>query len=152
MGCADHHVPAVRTLPAGRSAAQVRLKSRCTARSPLENPQQEYTRRLVAEREHALTPLADGHASSGQPLLSMQKISTGYNGQRVVHDVSLQLPRGKTLAIIGESGSGKSTLMNLIGGLDSDFEGEIIYQGKNLRDYTKQELDRFHKKSIGFIT
>lgn len=38
--------------------------------------------------------------------------------------------------------------MNLIGGLDSDFEGEIIYQGKNLRDYTKQELDRFHKKAL----
>lgn len=41
--------------------------------------------------------------------------------------------------------------MNLIGGLDSDFEGEISYRGKNLRDYTAQELADYHKKSIGFI-
>ena len=65
--------------------------------------------------------------------------------------ISASFEEGELVSIVGESGSGKSTLMNLIGGLDSDFEGEIIYQGKNLRDYTKQELDRFHKKSIGFI-
>ena len=58
---------------------------------------------------------------------------------------------GELVAIVGESGSGKSTLMNLIGGLDSDFEGEILYKGKNLRDYTAKELADYHKKSIGFI-
>ena len=66
--------------------------------------------------------------------------------------ISASFEEGELVSIVGESGSGKSTLMNLIGGLDSDFEGEIIYQGKNLRDYTKQELDRFHKKSIGFTS
>ncbi len=65
--------------------------------------------------------------------------------------INASFEEGELVSIVGESGSGKSTLMNLIGGLDSDFEGEIIYQGKNLRDYTKQELDIFHKKSIGFI-
>jgi len=115
----------------------------------LENPQQEYTRRLVAEREHALTPLADGHASSGQPLLSMQKISTGYNGQRVVHDVSLQLPRGKTLAIIGESGSGKSTLARALVGLLPDTEGTTDFDGMSLsHNYQKRDKETLRRMQM----
>lgn len=115
----------------------------------LENPQQEYTRRLVAEREHALTPLAEGHASSGQPLLSMQKISTGYNGQRVVHDVSLQLPRGKTLAIIGESGSGKSTLARALVGLLPDTEGTTNFDGMSLsHNYQKRNKETLRRMQM----
>ena len=66
-------------------------------------------------------------------------------------NINATFSAGELVSIVGESGSGKSTLMNLIGGLDSDFEGEISYRGKNLRDYTAQELADYHKKSIGFI-
>ncbi|HBV48771.1 MAG TPA: ABC transporter ATP-binding protein, partial [Lactobacillus sp.] len=66
-------------------------------------------------------------------------------------NINATFSTGELVSIVGESGSGKSTLMNLIGGLDSDFEGEISYRGKNLRDYTAQELADYHKKSIGFI-
>lgn len=62
----------------------------------------------------------------------MRKLSTGYNGKRVVNDVSLQLPRGKTLAIIGESGSGKSTLARALVGLLPDTEGTVDFDGVSL--------------------
>ena len=65
--------------------------------------------------------------------------------------ISASFEAGELVAIVGESGSGKSTLMNAIGGLDSDFGGEIIYEGKNLRNFSTQELVDYHKKSIGFI-
>ena len=65
--------------------------------------------------------------------------------------ISASFEAGELVAIVGESGSGKSTLMNTIGGLDSDFGGQIIYEGKNLATYSKQELVDYHKKSIGFI-
>ena len=65
--------------------------------------------------------------------------------------ISASFEAGELVAIVGESGSGKSTLMNAIGGLDSDFCGEIIYEGKNLRNFSTQELVDYHKKSIGFI-
>lgn len=68
-----------------------------------------------------------------------------------LHNISASFDAGELVAIVGESGSGKSTLMNAIGGLDSDFEGEILYQGKNLADFSKQEVVNYHKKSIGFI-
>lgn len=65
--------------------------------------------------------------------------------------ISASFEAGELVAIVGESGSGKSTLMNTIGGLDSDFGGQIIYDGKNLATYSNQELVDYHKKSIGFI-
>lgn len=115
----------------------------------LENPQQDYTRRLVAEREHALTPLTGGHESSGQPLLTMKKLSTGYNGKRVVHDVSLQLPRGKTLAIIGESGSGKSTLARALVGLLPDTEGSVDFDGMALsHHYQKRNKETLRRMQM----
>ncbi|GHN61351.1 antimicrobial peptide ABC transporter ATP-binding and permease protein [Lactobacillus delbrueckii] len=65
--------------------------------------------------------------------------------------VNAKFVAGEMVAIVGESGSGKSTLMNTIGGLDSDFEGAILYEGKNLRDFSQKEMVNYHKKSIGFI-
>ena len=65
--------------------------------------------------------------------------------------VNAKFAAGEMVAIVGESGSGKSTLMNTIGCLDSDFEGAILYEGKNLRDFSQKEIVNYHKKSIGFI-
>ena len=65
--------------------------------------------------------------------------------------INAQFEAGEMVAIVGESGSGKSTLMNAIGGLDSDFTGEILYHGHNLAQFSQQELVDYHKKSIGFI-
>lgn len=49
------------------------------------------------------------------------------------------------MAIIGESGSGKSTLMNLIGGLDSKYNGELFVNGENIKKFKKRELDEYRK-------
>ena len=55
------------------------------------------------------------------------------------------------VSIIGESGSGKSTLMNLLGGLDSQFDGEILVDGENIGQFKEKEMVAFHKEKIGFI-
>lgn len=65
--------------------------------------------------------------------------------------VSVSFDRGELVSIIGESGSGKSTLMNLIGGLDLDFTGEINLNGKNIREFKEKELDLYRKNKVGFI-
>ena len=55
------------------------------------------------------------------------------NKQRfnALNNINISFEKGELVSIIGESGSGKSTLMNLIGGLDSFYEGEIIIDGKD---------------------
>lgn len=69
----------------------------------------------------------------------------------VLVDVNLSFDRGELVSVIGESGSGKSTLMNLIGGLDSSYSGEIYVDGMNIRELKKTDLDKYRKNKIGFV-
>ena len=66
-------------------------------------------------------------------------------------DVQLSFEKGELVSIIGESGSGKSTLMNLLGGLDSQFDGEILVDGENIGQFKEKEMVAYHKEKIGFI-
>ncbi|MCA9765418.1 MAG: ATP-binding cassette domain-containing protein [Carnobacterium sp.] len=66
-------------------------------------------------------------------------------------NVDLSFEKGELVSIIGESGSGKSTLMNLFGGLDSKFDGEILVEGKNIGNYTEKQMVQYHKEKIGFV-
>lgn len=78
------------------------------------------------------------------------KISGGETFQ-ALKDVNLSFEKGELVSIIGESGSGKSTLMNLIGGLDSDFQGEIVVDGDNIGEYSEKNLVQYHKEKVGFV-
>ncbi|EDP68962.1 Putative drug ABC exporter, ATP-binding and membrane-spanning/permease subunits [Carnobacterium sp. AT7] len=78
------------------------------------------------------------------------KISGGATFQ-ALKDINLSFEKGELVSIIGESGSGKSTLMNLMGGLDSDFQGEILVGGENIRDYSEKNLVEYHKEKVGFV-
>ncbi len=68
-----------------------------------------------------------------------------------LEDINLSFHEGELVSIVGESGSGKSTLMNVIGGLDSDYSGEIIVGGENIKKLSNRELDEYRKKKIGFV-
>ncbi len=66
-------------------------------------------------------------------------------------NINLSFKEGELVSIVGESGSGKSTLMNVIGGLDSDYSGEINVGGENIKNLSNRELDEYRKKKIGFV-
>ncbi|WP_283679390.1 ABC transporter ATP-binding protein/permease [Lentilactobacillus sp. Marseille-Q4993] len=69
----------------------------------------------------------------------------------VLKGIDLNLERGEFVSILGESGGGKSTLMNIIGGLDRKFSGEVLIDGKKL-DHTKEkQLDNYRRSTIGYI-
>ncbi|MEK6190514.1 MAG: ATP-binding cassette domain-containing protein [Carnobacterium alterfunditum] len=90
------------------------------------------------------------------PVMELKQVNKSYkvNGGetfQALKDVDLSFEKGELISIIGESGSGKSTLMNLIGGLDSDFQGEILVNGENIRDYSEKSLVQYHKEKVGFV-
>ena len=68
-----------------------------------------------------------------------------------LNNVNLHFHKSELVSVVGESGSGKSTLMNLIGGLDSNYFGEIFVDGKDIKKFKKKELDRYRKNKIGFV-
>ena len=65
--------------------------------------------------------------------------------------VSLAIPRGEIVSIIGPSGSGKSTLLNLIGGLDRPTSGQVSIAGAPLADLSDDGLTKVRRDKIGFI-
>ncbi|MFT8362803.1 MAG: ATP-binding cassette domain-containing protein [Sporolactobacillus sp.] len=69
----------------------------------------------------------------------------------VLNGIDLQLERGEFVSILGESGGGKSTLMNIIGGLDRKFTGDVTIDEHPL-DHTKEkQLDNYRRGTIGYI-
>jgi putative ABC transport system ATP-binding protein len=65
--------------------------------------------------------------------------------------VSLNVAEGEFVAIQGTSGSGKSTLLNIVGGLDHPTEGEVFFNGKSLGPFSKKEMARYRRYSVGMI-
>ena len=66
-------------------------------------------------------------------------------------DVSLTIPNGASVAILGKSGSGKSTLMHVMSGLDRPEKGEVVVDGKNILTLKAKQIDAFRAEKIGFI-
>ena len=69
----------------------------------------------------------------------------------VLKNINITFNKGELVSIVGESGSGKSTLMNLMGALDSNFEGELLFNGKDLNKFSQKELDEYRRDKVGFI-
>ena len=66
-------------------------------------------------------------------------------------NVSLTIPTGASVAILGKSGSGKSTLMHAISGLDKPQKGQVIIDGQDILQLKPKHVDEFRAKKIGFI-
>lgn len=75
----------------------------------------------------------------------------GINQERALNDVTLEIAPGKITAIYGPSGCGKTSLLNIISGLDSQYQGNLYFKNQNMRDFSERDLTYFRKAHIGFV-
>ncbi|PMC45909.1 ABC transporter ATP-binding protein [Peptoniphilus lacrimalis] len=89
--------------------------------------------------------------SKTEMLLTLDHVSKIYGSLRAVDDLSLTVPQGEWLSIVGSSGSGKTTLMNIIGCMDSPSKGSVALQGRKLEDLNAGQLADVRKNVIGLV-
>lgn len=94
---------------------------------------------------------------SSETILKLSNVALRYNSGagaeplNVLKNVSLEVARGESLAIIGPSGSGKSTLLNIIGTLDRPTAGEVTLAGQDLSRLNDTQLAAVRNRQVGFI-
>ena len=80
-------------------------------------------------------------------MLQSKNVSFEYEGQHVLEDICFQINKGEVFCLIGPNGCGKTTLLDCILGLLKPQKGEIIFKGKNIRDFRTKDI----AKEIAYV-
>ncbi len=88
-------------------------------------------------------------------VLSLSDVTLTLSGNagpvEILHDITLDVPRGETLGLVGPSGSGKSSLLMLMGGLERASSGEVHALGQDLTAMNEDQLARFRRDHMGVV-
>lgn len=77
--------------------------------------------------------------------------SIGQQSVEALRDISLEIPQGQFVSIMGKSGSGKSTLLHLIGGLDRQTTGSVWFGDHDISAMPEKKLSIFRRRHVGFV-
>lgn len=76
---------------------------------------------------------------------------SGETAVTAVHGVTLNVPKGELMAVVGRSGSGKTTLLNLLSGLDRPTAGKVVFQGVDISTMSESDLVEMRRRKIAFV-
>ena len=90
-----------------------------------------------------------------EAVFKLENISKEYRTGDVtvtaLRSVSLEIPKGNLVIVLGPSGSGKSTLLNILGGMDTPTGGNMYFNGTDISAYSEHQLTLYRRYSIGFV-
>ena len=97
-----------------------------------------------------MTPTPKHDFATNETLVDVRDVSVEFERLRVLIDISLAIPRGQTIAVIGESGCGKTVLLKAIIGLIQPTRGAVYFDGRDLARLNDRELTR-QRIRFGFV-
>jgi ABC-type lipoprotein export system ATPase subunit len=90
-----------------------------------------------------------------EPVLSVEGLKKSFRKDSVeisvLKGIDVSVAEWEFVTIMGPSGAGKSTLLYILGTLDAPTEGRIFYRGRNIREFTRDEENRFRNEKVGFV-
>ena len=84
-------------------------------------------------------------------MIEIKKVGKKFGDKVVFTDLSYTINDGKMIAIVGPSGCGKSTLLNILGLLDTDYSGEVLYDGQLLSKASEKKRDEYIRNNINYL-
>lgn len=76
---------------------------------------------------------------------------TGNNVIKAADDVNFSIEQGEFCVVVGPSGAGKTTVLNMLGGMDTITEGEIVVDGVKVSDFNERRLTDYRRYDVGFV-
>ncbi|HDR7367102.1 ATP-binding cassette domain-containing protein [Bacillus toyonensis] len=83
-------------------------------------------------------------------MFEIKNVSKQYHNEFALKNISMQISKGMNF-IVGASGSGKTTLLKIISGMEQDFDGDVLYDGKSIKALTANEKSYFYNNIFGFV-
>ena len=80
-----------------------------------------------------------------------KRYKVGNQEIEAVKHVSFNIESGEFVVVLGASGAGKSTILNLLGGMDTVSEGQILVEGQDIVNFSEKELTKYRAEKIGFV-
>jgi phospholipid/cholesterol/gamma-HCH transport system ATP-binding protein len=99
---------------------------------------------------NALATQSPKSSLPSDPLVALRQVHVTFGRNQVLRDITLTVPRGQTLAIIGESGCGKTVLLKTMIGLIRPTRGQMIFDGRDLASWNEQELTQ-QRTRFGYL-
>jgi putative ABC transport system ATP-binding protein len=84
-------------------------------------------------------------------MIKIEKLNKSFGEKEVIKNFSYEIPDGIMLAITGKSGCGKSTLLNILGLLDIDYDGEILYDGVKISKEKEKKRNEYIRNNINYL-
>lgn len=84
-------------------------------------------------------------------LIKAENITKSFGNVQVLKGINLEVEKGKIHSVVGASGAGKTTLLQILGTLSKPDSGNIIYDGRNINDFSDAEISQFRNRQIGFV-
>ena len=105
-----------------------------------KKPKEEYTKNLI--KENKIVDKKSGKQRKANTILVVKNLDLSLGNKIILDNINFKIKKGETLGLIGQSGSGKTTISRCLTGFYKNYNGEIKYDGINIREISRYKLSR----------